>query len=83
MNLATFIRASVWLVCFPPDEPTGCHLFLNRELGRHPVEARRGQSAISMPLKDAITAEPRRDFVAVLLGAISLRWNDLQQTSNE
>lgn len=73
MNFETFFNISVWFVCFPPGEPSTCHLFLNRELGRHPVKERRGASAIAMPLKDVVTADPRRDFMAVLLGAISLR----------
>jgi hypothetical protein len=72
-NFETFFNMTVWYACFPPDEPTTCHLFLNRELARHSIEVRRGQSAIAMPLKDTVTADPRREFMGVLLSAISLR----------
>ena len=73
MNFETFFNISVWFVCFPPDDPNVCHLFLNREIRRHNVIERRGEGTFAMPLKDSITADPRRDFMAVLLGAISLR----------
>jgi hypothetical protein len=34
---------------------------------------RQGKESISVPLKDTVTADPRRDFMGVLLSAISLR----------
>lgn len=72
-NFETFFNMTVWYVCFPPGEPHTCHLFLNRELAGLAVSQRRGQASIAVPLKDTVTADPRRDFMAVLLGAISLR----------
>lgn len=72
-NFETFFNMTVWFVCFPPDEPHACHLFLNRDLNRSTVVGRCGKSACAMPLKDTITADARRDFMAVLLSAISLR----------
>lgn len=73
MNFETFFNMTVWYVCFPPEEPHTCHIFLNRDLAMLPVSTRRGQASIAVPLKETVTADPRRDFMAVLLGAISLR----------
>jgi hypothetical protein len=73
MNFETFFNMTVWYACFPPDEPATCHLFLNRDLTGLPVTKRRGAASITVPLKDTVTADPRRDFMAVLLSAISLR----------
>ena len=73
MNFETFFNMTVWYVCFPPDEPTTCHLFLNRDLAGLAVVKRRGEASIAVPLKDTVTADPRRDFMGVLLSAISLR----------
>jgi hypothetical protein len=72
-NFETFFNMTVWYVCFPPAEPHVCHLFMNRDLPGQPAVIRRGQSAIAMPLKQTVTADPRRDFMGVLLSAISLR----------
>ena len=72
-NFETFFNMTVWYVCFPPEEPTICHLFRNRELATLPVSKRRGAASIAVPLKDTVTADPRRDFMAVLLSAISSR----------
>lgn len=58
---------------FPPDEPSTCHLFMNRDLAGLPAIERRGAPSIAVPLKNTVTADSRRDFMAVLLSAISLR----------
>ena len=72
-NFETFFNIRVWYVCFPPDEPTACHLFLNSDLTVQPVVKRQGKETIAVALKDTVTADPRRDFMGVLLSAISLR----------
>ena len=72
-NFETFFNITVWYVCFPPGDPVTCHLFMNRELGRQPTIERKGAASIAMPLRDTVTADPRREFMAVLLSAISLR----------
>lgn len=72
-NFETFFNISIWYVCFPPTEPTTCHLFLNRDLARHAMALQRGRSAIAIPLKETVTADTRRDFMGALLSAISLR----------
>ncbi len=72
-NFETFFNITVWYVCFPPGEPNVCHLILNRDLTGLPVITRRGKASIAMPLKDTVTADSRRDFMGVLLSAISLR----------
>ena len=72
-NFETFFNMRVWYVCFPPDEPTVCHLFLNSDLAGLPIVTRQGKETIAVPLKDTVTADPRRDFMGVLLSAISLR----------
>ena len=63
----------MWFACFPPDEQHVCHLILNRELVGLPVTGRKGKASIAVPLKMARLAVERRDFMAALLGAISLR----------
>jgi hypothetical protein len=73
MNFETFFNMSVWYVCFPPGEPGTCHLFLNRDLAGMQSSQRRQVRSIAVPLTNTITADPRRDFMAVLLSAISLR----------
>jgi hypothetical protein len=73
MNFETFFNMSVWYVCFPPNEPRACHLFLNRDLAGLQSIQRRQVRSIAVPLTNTITADPRRDFMAVLLSAISLR----------
>ena len=72
-NFETFFNMTVWYVCFPPGEPSACHLFMNRDLARQAPVTRRGQSTVAMPLKETVTADRRRDFMGVLLSAISLR----------
>jgi hypothetical protein len=73
MNFETFFNMSVWYVCFPPSEPGTCHLFLNRDLAGMQSSQRGGSLSLSVPLTATVTADPRRDFMAVLLSAISLR----------
>lgn len=73
MNFETFFNMSVWYVCFPPGEPSACHLFLNRDLAGLQSSQRGTVRSIAVPLTTTITADPRRDFMAVLLSAISLR----------
>jgi hypothetical protein len=72
-NFETFFNTRLWYVCFPPDEPGACHLFLNSDLTGLPTLQRHGKATITIPLTDTVTADPRRDFMAVLLSAISLR----------
>jgi hypothetical protein len=71
-NFETFFNISVWYVCFPPAEPHVCHLFLNRDIKSKPA-TRYGRPVLAMPLKDSVTADPRRDFMGVLFSALSLR----------
>ena len=72
-NFETYFDISVWFACFPPDEPHVCHLILNRNLAALPVRRAKGKPSIAVPLKMARLADERRDFMAALLGAISLR----------
>jgi hypothetical protein len=72
MNFETFFSMSVWFACFPPQEPHTCLLVLNRSLAGLPVTRRKGQDAISVPLKITKLADDRRDFMAALMGAIKL-----------
>lgn len=69
----TFFNISVWFACFPPDEPHTCHLFLNRSLAGLERTSLKGESVIAVPLKMTRPADKRRDFMAALMGAISLR----------
>jgi len=69
----TFFNISVWFACFPPDEPHTCHLFLNRNLAGLARLSLKGESVIAVPLKMTRPADERRDFMAALMGAISLR----------
>ncbi len=64
---------SVWFACFPPDEPHTCHLFLNRSLAGQPVTRVKGKAAMVVPLTAGRLADERRDFMAAIVGAISLR----------
>jgi len=72
-NFETYFNIRVWFACFPPTEANACHLFLNSSLAGLPVSERRGAASIAVPLKLAAFADERRDFLAALLGAISLR----------
>lgn len=69
----TFFNTSVWFACFPPGEPHTCHLFLNRNLAGLERSSLKGESVIAVPLKMTRPADERRDFMAALMGAISLR----------
>lgn len=69
----TFFNISVWFACFPPDEPHTCHLFLNRSLARIEAATANSKSVIAVPLRATKAVDERRDFMAALLGAISLR----------
>lgn len=73
MNFETFFNTSVWFACFPPGEAHACHLFLNRSLAGLPVHSRKGKDSIAVPLRLTRLADDRRDFMAALVGAISLR----------
>ena len=73
LNFETFFSMSVWFACFPPTEPNVCHLFLNRSLTGLPITERRGAASIAVPLRMTRLADERRDFMAALMGAISLR----------
>ena len=57
-------RRSTWHTCL---------LVLNRTLAGLPVARRKGADAISVPLRLTRLADERRDFMAVLMGAISLK----------
>ena len=73
LNFEIFFNISVWFACFPPDEPHTCHLFLNRSLARLDAVTVKGKPAIAVPLTMTRPADERRDFMAALMGAISLR----------
>jgi hypothetical protein len=73
LNFETFFTMSVWFACFPPDEEHACHLFLNRSLAGLPVENRAGKLSVAVPLRLTKLADHRRDLMAALMGAISLR----------
>ena len=73
LNFETFFNISVWFACFPPDEPHSCHLFQNRSLARLTTSTVNGEAVIAVPLKMTKPADERRDFMAALMGAISLR----------
>lgn len=72
-NFETFFNLTVWYACFPPAEPHVCHLFLNRNLAGLPLIERRGLASIAVPLRMMKLADERRDLMAALIGAISLR----------
>jgi hypothetical protein len=72
-NFETYFNTSVWFACFPPDEAHVCHLILNRELSRLPVTTTKGKPVIAVPLRATKPVDERRDFMAAVLGAISLR----------
>jgi hypothetical protein len=73
LNFETFFNISVWFACFPPDEPHTCHLFLNRAMAGLPVKSVKGEKVIPVPLRQTKPADDRRNFMAALLGAISLK----------
>ncbi len=73
LNFETFFSMSVWFACFPPHEPHTCLLVMNRTLAGLPVTKRKGEDAISVPLTLTRLADERRDFMAALIAAISLR----------
>jgi hypothetical protein len=73
LNFETFFNTSVWFVCFPPDEPHTCHLFLNRSLAGLERTSLKGETVIAVPLMMTRPADERRDFMAALMGAISLK----------
>lgn len=72
-NFETYFNICVWFACFPRDEPHICRLTLNRNLTALPVIGHKGKLSIAVPLKLARFADERRDFMAAVLGAISLR----------
>jgi hypothetical protein len=73
LNFETFFNITVWFACFPPDEPHTCHLFLNRALAGLRAKTVKGEPVIPVPLRLTKPADERRDFMAALLGAISLK----------
>lgn len=72
-NFETYFSMSVWFACFPPGEPHTCLLVLNRTLASLPITRRKGEAAIAVPLRLTRIADERREFMAALMGAISLR----------
>ena len=73
LNFETFFNTSVWFACFPPGEPHTCHLFLNRSLAGLERSNLKGEAVIAVPLTMTWPVDERRDFMAALMGAISLR----------
>ena len=73
LNFETFFNTSIWFACFPPNEQHTCHLSLNRSQTGLPTRPRKGTETIAVPLTMSRLADGRRDFMAALLGAISLR----------
>jgi hypothetical protein len=69
----TFFNVTVWFACFPSDMPHTCHLFRNRSLAGLSVVTVKGKPAIAVPLRLTKPVDERRDFMAAVLGAISLR----------
>jgi hypothetical protein len=68
----TFFNITVWFACFPPDEP---HLPPVPEPqpcrpARHRAP---GKATVVVPLTQTKVVDDRRDLVAALMGAISLR----------
>lgn len=68
-----YFNISVWFACFPPDEPHTCHLFLNRSLAALAPSRANGKDVIAVPLKLTRLSDERRDFMAAVMAAISLR----------
>lgn len=73
LTFETCFNISVWFASFPPDEPHTCYLFLNRSLAPLPVSRASGKDVIGVPLRLTRPADERRDFMAAVMGAISLR----------
>lgn len=73
LNFEMFFNISVWFACFPPDEPHTCHLFMNRSLAGIETQTINGTAVIQVPLRQTKPVDERRDFMAAVLGAISLR----------
>ena len=68
-----YFNMSVWFACFPPGEPHTCHLFLNRSLAGLAVTCAQGKDVLAVPLKLTRAADERRDFMAAVMGSVSLR----------
>lgn len=73
LNFETYFNTSVWFACFPPDDVHTCHLFLNRNLTGLSRTTLKGETVVAVPLRQTRPADDRRDFMAAVLGAISLR----------
>lgn len=69
----TFFNISVWFACYPPDAPHTCHLFRNAPLAGLDNVTAQGKAALAVPLRLTKPVDDRRDFMAAVLGAISLR----------
>ena len=72
LNFETYFSITVWYICFPPDDPNACHLFMNRTLAGLPRQRRAGAMCVAVPIKDTHLADDRRDFMAALVSAIRL-----------
>jgi len=57
----------------PAGRAPHLHLFLNRNLAGLQRLSLKGEAVIAAPLKLTRPADERRDFMAALMGAISLR----------
>lgn len=68
-----FFKISVWFACFPPDAPHTCHLFLNCNLAGLEAKVMKGKNVVAVPLRMTRPVDERRDFMAALLGVISLK----------
>lgn len=69
----TFFNITVWFACFPPDAPHTCHLFRNASLAGLDDVTVQGKAVLAVPLRLTKPVDERRDFMAAVLGAISLR----------
>lgn len=69
----TFFNVTVWFACFPPDAPFTCYLFRNHCLTALGTSRVKSKPAIAVPLRLTRPVDERRDFMAAVMGAISLR----------
>lgn len=73
LKFELYFNTPVWFACFPPGELHACHLFLNRGIAGIAATTIKGNAVIAVPLRQTRLVDERRDFMAALLGAISLR----------
>lgn len=73
LSFETYFNVAVWFACFPPDEPHTCYLFLNRHLAGLPTSRLQDKDVIALPLRSTWASDERRDFMAAVIGATTLR----------